>query len=152
VSPPDNIFQIERATSVGVEAVQVVYNRLERKPEAVVLPSCQKQQLGVLARVPLASGYLSGKYKPGMHFDKTDWRSTADPKRHEDRLREAQKIQETEVPKGTDMAQWALAWCLRHDAVACVIPGCKNVQQVESNAAGAELARKDHPLAAPPPG
>jgi aryl-alcohol dehydrogenase-like predicted oxidoreductase len=151
VSPPDNIFQIERATSVGAEAVQVVYNRLERKPEAAVLPSCQKQHLGVLARVPLASGYLSGKYKPGMQFDKSDWRSKADPKRHEERLREAQRIAETEVPKGTDMAQWALAWCLRHDAVACVIPGCKNVQQVESNAAGAELARKDHPLAAPRP-
>jgi len=147
VSPPDNVFQIDRATSVGVEAVQVVYNRLERKPEAALLSSAQKQNLGVLARVPLASGILTGKYKPGMQFAKSDWRSTADPKRHEERLRETQKIKETEVPPGTDMAQWALAWCLKHDAVACVIPGCKNVKQVESNAAAAELARKDHPLA-----
>ncbi len=151
VSPPDNIFQVERATSVAAQAVQVVYNRLERKPEAAVLPSCQQQQLGVLARVPLASGYLTGKYKPGMQFDKSDWRSTADPKRHEERLRESQRILETEVPQRTNMAQWALAWCLRHDAVACVIPGCKDVKQVESNAAGAESAPKDHPLAAAAP-
>lgn len=149
VSPPDNIFQVERATSVVAQAVQVVYNRLERKPEAAVLPSCQQQQLGVLARVPLASGYLTGKYKPGMQFDKSDWRSTADPKRHEERLRESQRILETEVPQRTNMAQWALAWCLRHDAVACVIPGCKDVKQVESNAASGST--KDHPLAAAAP-
>jgi aryl-alcohol dehydrogenase-like predicted oxidoreductase len=49
------------------------------------------------------------------------------------------------------MAQWALAWCLRHDAVTCVIPGCKDVRQVESNAAAAELARKDHPQVRPMP-
>ena len=47
------------------------------------------------------------------------------------------------------MTQWALAWCLRHPAVSCVIPGCKNVEQVESNAKAADLPSiaSDHPLA-----
>lgn len=146
VSPNDNLFQVDRATQVGAGTIQVVYNRLDRKPEQDLLQSCQRQDLGVLARVPLASGLLSGKYKPGTNFKEGDVRSTHDPKKTEERLQEVQKIAETEVPNGVNMAQWALAWCLNHDAVACVIPGCKDVKQVESNAAAAELARKDHPL------
>jgi aryl-alcohol dehydrogenase-like predicted oxidoreductase len=145
VSPNDNLFQIDRATQVGAEAVQVIYNRLDRKPEQGLFQSCQRQDLGVLARVPLASGFLSGKYKPGTHFDPGDVRSSHDQQKNDQKLKEAQEIARTEVPPGVDMAQWALAWCLRHDAVTCVIPGCKNVQQVESNAAAAELGRKDHP-------
>ncbi len=49
------------------------------------------------------------------------------------------KIKETEVPRGTNMAQWALAWCLKNEAVTAVIPGCKSVQQVEQNARAADL-------------
>jgi aryl-alcohol dehydrogenase-like predicted oxidoreductase len=45
------------------------------------------------------------------------------------------------------MAKWALAWCLRHEAVTATIPGCKDVKQVESNAAAAALVSDDHPLA-----
>ncbi|MNI74788.1 Aldo/keto reductase family protein [compost metagenome] len=48
-------------------------------------------------------------------------------------------IRRNEVPEGVDMAQWALAWCLRHQAVSAVIPGCKNAAQVESNAAAVNL-------------
>jgi myo-inositol catabolism protein IolS len=151
VSPNDNLLQVDRATEVGAKAVQVVYNRLDRKPEEGLLQSCQRQDLGVLARVPLASGYLSGKYKPGAKFESDDVRSTHDQQKTQEKLEEVQRIAQTEVPPGVGMAQWALAWCLRHDAVACVIPGCKNVQQVESNAAGADLARKDHPLVRPAP-
>jgi aryl-alcohol dehydrogenase-like predicted oxidoreductase len=151
VSPNDNLFQVDRATQVGVEAIQVVYNRLDRQPEEGLLQSCQRQDLGVMARVPLASGYLTGKYKPGTQFKEGDVRSTHDPKKTQEKLEEVQRIMQTEVPKGVDMAQWALAWCLRHDAVACVIPGCKDVRQVESNAAAAELARKDHRLLRPAP-
>lgn len=151
VSPNDNLFQVDRASQVGAQTIQVVYNRLDRKPEEGLLQSCRRQDLGVLARVPLASGLLSGKYKPGAHFKEGDVRSTHDPKKTEERLKEVQQIAETEVPKGVKMAQWALAWCLRHEAVACVIPGCKNVEQVESNAAAAELVTKDHPLARPRP-
>ena len=144
VSPNDNIFQIERATEVGATVVQVIYNRIDRKPEQALLPSCSQQDLGVLARVPLASGFLSGKYKPGAKFEKGDVRSTHDQQKTEARLREVEEIRKNELPAGGDMAQWALAWCLKHDAMTAVIPGCKNVAQLTSNAAAAELARDDH--------
>jgi aryl-alcohol dehydrogenase-like predicted oxidoreductase len=146
VSPNTNLFQVDRATEVGAEAVQVVYNRLDRNPEQGLLQSCQRQDLGVLARVPLASGLLSGKYKPGTHFKEGDVRATHDPQKTQQQLKEVEQIARIEVPQGVEMAQWALAWCLSNDAVACVIPGCKDVRQVESNAAAADLARKDHPL------
>jgi aryl-alcohol dehydrogenase-like predicted oxidoreductase len=62
-----------------------------------------------------------------------------------------QEIQQNELPPGVPMATWALAWCLQHPAVTCVIPGCKTVEQVEANAAAAQLSivRPDHPQAAP---
>lgn len=52
-------------------------------------------------------------------------------------------------PQGVPMAPWALAWCLQHPAVTCVIPGCKSVEQVVSNASAADLdlVRDDHPQA-----
>src|SRR6185437_915070 len=139
VSPNDNLFQIDRATEVHCQAVQVVYNRLDRKPEEGLLQSCQRQNLGVLARVPLASGFLSGKYRPGTRFKEGDVRHDQDSEKIEAQLKEVEQIQKSEVPPGVNMAHWALAWCLRNPAVCCVIPGCKNVSQVESNAAAAEL-------------
>jgi aryl-alcohol dehydrogenase-like predicted oxidoreductase len=151
VSPNDNLFQIDRATEVGAKAVQVVYNRLDRKPEEGLLQSCQRQDLGVLARVPLASGLLSGKYKPGSKFPTSDVRSTHDAQKMDEKLREVELISKSEVAQGVNMAQWALAWCLKHDAVANVIPGCKDPAQVSSNAAAARLARQDHPQIRPTP-
>jgi aryl-alcohol dehydrogenase-like predicted oxidoreductase len=61
----------------------------------------------------------------------------------------AVQIQQNEVPQGVGMAQWALAWCLQHPAVSCVIPGCKSVEQVEANvqAASLDLVKDDHPSA-----
>jgi len=135
ISPNDNIYQVERAAAVGASTIQVVYNRLDTQPEAHIFPICLDQNLGVLARVPLASGFLSGKYKPGMAFtDADDVRSRRDAAETEERLRLAQEINRNEVPQGMDMAAWALAWCLRHPAVSCVIPGCKSPAQVEANA------------------
>ncbi len=140
VSPNTNMHQVSRAALVGVSAIQVVYNRLDRKPEAEVLPACKEQDLGVLARVPLASGLLSGKYKPGAVFDNPeDVRAQRDPDDVQRQLAEVERIAAEEVPPGAPMAAWALAWCLQNEAVTCVIPGCKSPQQVESNAAAAEL-------------
>ncbi|MEF2966441.1 aldo/keto reductase [Paenibacillus sp. M1] len=135
----DNLHQTEASTKVHSEAIQVVYNRLDRTPEQRVFPSCERQDLGVLARVPLASGYLSGKYKPGAVFDKTDVRHRHDPENTRRKLEEVERIAREEVPEGVNMAEWALAWCLRHPAVSAVIPGCKNPAQVESNANAAKL-------------
>jgi len=135
----DNLHQTEQSTKVNSQVIQVVYNRLDRKPEERVFPSCEKQNLGVLARVPLASGYLSGKYKPGAVFDNTDVRHRHDPENTRRKLEEVEEIRRNEVPQGVDMAQWALAWCLKNPIVSAVIPGCKNPAQVESNAAAAQL-------------
>jgi aryl-alcohol dehydrogenase-like predicted oxidoreductase len=146
----DPLHQTTKATEVGASTIQVVYNRLDRRPDEDVFPSCVEQDLGVLARIPLASGFLSGKYRPGQQFaTPDDLRSSWDPVRIQDRLRQVQEIQQTEVPAGVPMAPWALAWCLQHRAVSCVIPGCKTVEQVESNArtAGLDLVRDDHPQA-----
>jgi aryl-alcohol dehydrogenase-like predicted oxidoreductase len=150
ISPNDNTHQSDGATAADVETVQVIYNRLDRVPEEKVFPSCRRQNLGVLARVPLASGLLSGKYKPGATFPKGDVRHDKKQEQLDAQLREVERIRATEVPPGVDMGRWALAWCLQHPAVACVIPGCKSVEQVEANAAAAgllDLVRDDHPLA-----
>ncbi len=142
VSPNTNIHQIEQASKFGIEVVQIVYNRLDRAPEKTVFPSIQSQDLGVLARVPLASGLLSGKYKPGAEFcNPADVRSLREKKAIQAQLLEVEQIKQNEVPQGVDMAAWSLAWCLRNPAVTAVIPGCKNPQQVESNAKAVELLR-----------
>jgi len=143
----DNLHQTAASTKVGSKAIQVVYNRLDRTPEQRVFPSCMEQNLGVLARVPLASGFLSGKYKPGAVFGETDTRHRQERAIVEQRLQEVQSIQAQEVPAGTDMATWALAWCLKHPAVTAVIPGCKTPAQVDANAAAAGLAPAEHPHA-----
>lgn len=133
-------YQIEQAASVGAETFQVIYNRLEREPEELLFPTCERENLGILARVPLASGFLSGKYKPGYVFEnKNDVRSRHNQDEVESRLREVQNILKEEVPEGCDMASWALAWCLRNPLVSAVIPGCKDPDQVVSNAAAVNL-------------
>ncbi|GIO87680.1 aldo/keto reductase [Paenibacillus faecis] len=139
----DNLHQTEASTKVNSQVIQVVYNRLDRTPEQRVFPSCERQDLGVLARVPLASGYLSGKYKPGAVFDSTDVRHRHDPESTRQKLEEVERIAREEVPESVDMARWALAWCLRHPAVSAVIPGCKNPAQVEANASAAELVENE---------
>jgi aryl-alcohol dehydrogenase-like predicted oxidoreductase len=145
----DNIYQTDLATQVNADVIQVVYNRLDRKPEEGVFPSCERQNLGVLVRVPLASGYLSGKYKPGTVFGQNDVRHNHDKQKTLEKLKLVEEIKYNEVPEGVNMAQWALAWCLQHPAVTSVIPGCKSVEQVELNAKAAdlEMVNSEHPQA-----
>jgi aryl-alcohol dehydrogenase-like predicted oxidoreductase len=147
-SKHDRIYQVDKSSSVGAEAIQVVYNRVERKPEEKVFDSCIRQDLGVLARVPLASGFLSGKYNKDARFIASDVRSSWKDDEMAEVIKEVEKIK-SEIPQDVPMAQWALAWCLRHPAVTCVIPGCKTVEQVESNAMAANLPdiSDDHPQA-----
>ncbi len=148
----DNLHQTRASLARGVSTIQVVYNRLDRKPEERVLPSCIEQELGVLARVPLASGFLSGKFKPGDEttFSKDEVRGHWwTPRDIAKTIAEVERIKHEEVPKGAEMAGWALAWVLKHPAVSCVIPGVKSVAQVESNARAAEFdfVAADHPHA-----
>ena len=145
-----SLYQVEKASDVGAAAIQTVYNRVHRKPEGKIFNSCIRQNLGVLARVPLASGFLSGKYSKDSKFAGTDVRSSwQDQDEWQETFREVASFK-NEVPTGVSMAHWALKWCLQHPAVTCVIPGCKTVEQVESNALAADLqaVRDDHPQAA----
>jgi len=143
------IYQADRASDVGAEAVQVVYNRIHRDPEDQIFGSCIRQNIGVLARVPLASGFLSGKYVKGSQFDDTDVRGVLQTQGYRNKAVGQIESLRKEVPDGVPMAQWALAWCLQHPAVTCVIPGCKTIEQVESNAGAADLpsVSDDHPQA-----
>ena len=131
-------IQIHGARGVGAEALQVVYNRLTRAPEEHYFPLAERDRLGILARVPLASGLLSGKYRAGAAFAGNDYRSTVDPEKMKRDLQEVERVR-AEIPEGVPMAQWALAWCLKSPAVTAVIPGCRNAEQVRSNAAAAGL-------------
>jgi aryl-alcohol dehydrogenase-like predicted oxidoreductase len=142
--------QIEASKALHIEAVQVVYNRLQRQAEDHLFPVCERLRVGVLVRVPLASGLLSGKYQPGAKFAENDVRTKWQAAGMDERLADVQRIAKTEVPPGMPMARWVLAWCLKSPAVQCVIPGCKSVQQVEDNAQAADLDLVDpkHPWAA----
>lgn len=149
-----NEKQIEASKARDIEAIQIIYNRLQRGPEETrVFDLCREQNLGVLARVPLASGFLSGKYGADAKFPETDVRGRREPEQIRQTVEQVQQIQRDEVPEGVSMAPWALAWCLKHPAVTCVIPGCKSVEQVAANAAAADLdmVADDHPQAAPQP-
>jgi myo-inositol catabolism protein IolS len=71
-------LQARQARDVGAEALQVIYSRLDHRPEQLYFPLAQRDQLGILARVPLASGLLSGKYHVGTTFPSTEVRGTFD--------------------------------------------------------------------------
>ena len=132
-------WQARETAGFGVEALQVFYNRLDRRAETLYFPHAQKNNLGILARVPLASGLLSGKYKPGAAFAAGDVRTTFNAEKMQRDLAEVERLQREEVPAGVPMAQWAMAWCLKNPVVTTLIPGCKNPEQVKANASAAEL-------------
>jgi len=134
-----SVLQAGEAWSRGAEALQVVYNRLDRRPEQLYFPHAERDRLGILARVPMASGLLSGKYRPGAKFQANDVRGTFDAAKLERDLAEVERLRQTEVPPGMPMGAWALAWCLKNPLVSAVIPGCKDAGQVVANAAAADL-------------
>ena len=135
-------LQAREAAKFGVEALQVYYNRLDQRPEQMYFPHAEKDRLGILARVPLASGLLSAKYKPGATFPANDVRSAIDAEKMKRDLAEVERLQKTEVPAGVPMAKWAMAWCLRNPVVTALIPGCKNPGQVKANASATELVEE----------
>jgi len=132
-------LQAKEARRVGAEVLQVVYNRLERRAEQDFFPYAQAAGLGVLARVPLASGFLSGKYAGFESFPANDVRSTFDQARFRQWVGEVEAIKRAELPAGVAMSQWALAWCLKNPLVSSVIPGSKDASQMEANARAAEV-------------
>jgi aryl-alcohol dehydrogenase-like predicted oxidoreductase len=132
-------IQARDAFGRGYGVLQVVYNRLDLRAESEVFPYARRYGLGILARVPLASGFLSGKYEVGDSFPAGDFRSTLGKEEVVRRIREAERLADEELPLGVSRTRWALAWCLRDPVVAAVIPGAKSPEQVAENASAADL-------------
>jgi aryl-alcohol dehydrogenase-like predicted oxidoreductase len=135
----DDLHQTARATAIGASVIELTYNRLNRAAEPAVFEACRAQQLGVLAREPLANGYLSGRYRTTGVTGTDDWRSSMDAQEVRDRLTLVEQIRATEVPPDVPMAEWALAWALQQPAVSAVITGTKSLDQLESSASAADL-------------
>jgi aryl-alcohol dehydrogenase-like predicted oxidoreductase len=134
----------------GVKSVQIIFNVFRQKPADEFFPLAEEKGVGILARVPLASGLLSGKMSADRTFTEDDHRNFNREGRAFDRgetfsgvdfetgLRAAEELKEL-VPEGHTLAQFALCWILMHPAVSCAIPGGKNPAQVEDNVAAADL-------------
>ena len=135
----DDMFQLNHAKIANVDMFQIVYNRINKKAEEKILPFCKQHNFGVLARIPLARGHLSGKYAPDVIFPPNDKRSLEDREQTIHQLEFVQKLKQTEIPLNVNMAQWALSWCLQNPAISAVIPGMKNLEQVELNAKASDF-------------
>jgi aryl-alcohol dehydrogenase-like predicted oxidoreductase len=121
------------------ETIQVVYNMLEREPEAELLPLAQAQGIGIIARVPLASGFLSGKFTQDTQFAPNDHRSrTYPPEKIRQMVGQVAKLDFLTEGKSKTLAQAALQYCLAHPAVSAVIPGAKTPEQARANAAASD--------------
>jgi aryl-alcohol dehydrogenase-like predicted oxidoreductase len=142
----------------NVASVQIILNALRLKPLERFLPEACARGVAVIARVPLASGLLTGKLSATSTFPPDDHRTF-------NRFGESFDVGETfsgvplefafeavealraAVPEGWTMARFALAWCLSQQGVSCVIPGAKNPQQVEDNVGASGLTLTDDQLA-----
>ncbi len=134
----------------NVVSVQIIYNMLRQRPESLFFDQAQKKGVAVIARVPLASGLLSGKFSANSSFDETDHRNfnrngeafdvgeTFSGVPFERGLEIVEKIRPL-VSGNATMAQFALRWILMNDAVTVVIPGARTVAQSRANAEADDL-------------
>jgi aryl-alcohol dehydrogenase-like predicted oxidoreductase len=134
----------------NVKTVQIIFNVFRQKPDEEFFPLAEERNIGILARVPLASGLLSGKMSAGRVFAEDDHRffnregeafdrgETFSGVDFETGLQAAEELKQV-VPDGHTLAQFALRWILMHPAVSCAIPGGKNPSQVEDNVAAAQM-------------
>ena len=118
-----------------VDTVQVIYNIFDQSPERNLLPLCQSENIGVLARVPLDEGGLNGHLDENTTFEPGDFRAfyfKGDRKKqvaeHVDALRK-------DLDGGQSVPEVALRFCLSHPAVSSVIPGMRTRRHVDANAA-----------------
>jgi aryl-alcohol dehydrogenase-like predicted oxidoreductase len=134
----------------NVASVQIIFNILRQRPVELFFELAKKKNVAVIARVPLASGLLSGKFSRSSIFDKEDHRNfnrngeffdvgeTFSGMPYEQGLDVVEKIRPL-VNGSETMAQFALRWILMFDAVSVVIPGARTVAQAKSNAAASAL-------------
>ena len=117
-----------------IDFFELRYNFFEREPEEKFFPMCKKLKLGVIARVPLASGFLSGKYKEDITFPSNDVRSGMSQDKVRELVQKVKKLKYMEKITGKSLAQVALKFCTQNSAVSSVIPGAKTPQQLLKNA------------------
>ena len=137
-----------------VKTVQIIFNIFRQKPADVFFADAQAREVGILARVPLASGLLTGKLTRDTVFAADDHRQfNRQGERFDmgetfsgvpyDAALDAVDALRPLVPAGVSLAQFALRWILMHDAVTCAIPGAKTPAQARDNAAAADVAALD---------
>ncbi|MDU0290635.1 aldo/keto reductase [Saccharothrix longispora] len=134
----------------GVASVQIILNALRLKPLERVLPAAAEAGVAVIARVPLASGLLSGKYTASTTFGEDDHRNynrngdafdvgeTFSGVPFEVGLEAVERLRPL-VPAGATLAQFALRWIVDQPGVTVVIPGARNAEQARANSAAADL-------------
>jgi len=134
----------------GVQTVQVIFNIFRQRPAELFFAEAQRRKVGILARVPLASGLLSGKITRNRQFANDDHRNfnrhgeafdrgeTFSGVDFETGLRAVEELKAF-VPKGATLAQLALRWILEFPAVTCAIPGAKRPAQVAENITASDL-------------
>jgi aryl-alcohol dehydrogenase-like predicted oxidoreductase len=121
-------------------ALQVLYNALNQAPDNELFPLAKEKGYGIIARVPLASGLLSGKYRPDTTFATDDVRQNfLTPKRLEEVIPRVDEVKSIIGGTARALAEGALRFVLANDAVSTTIPGMRNVRQVEMNAAADEV-------------
>jgi aryl-alcohol dehydrogenase-like predicted oxidoreductase len=121
-------------------ALQVLYNALNQAPEKELFPLAKEKGYGIIARVPLASGLLSGKYRPDTTFGTDDVRQNfLTPKRLEEVIPRVDEVKSIIGGTARALAEGALRFVLASDAVSTTIPGMRNVRQVEMNVAADEV-------------
>ncbi|GAB7037520.1 MULTISPECIES: aldo/keto reductase [Catenuloplanes] len=141
---------LEAIARPGTASVQIILNAFRLKPLEAVLPAAAEAGVGIIARVPLASGLLSGRYDANTTFPANDHRTfnrhgesfdvgeTFSGVDFETGLEAVRRLTPL-VPPGATLAQFALRWILDHPAVTVIIPGARNAAQAEGNAAAAAL-------------
>jgi aryl-alcohol dehydrogenase-like predicted oxidoreductase len=135
----------------NVATVQIIYNMFRQRPAEHFLSAARERNVGVIARVPLASGLLTGKFNRDTRFSPTDHRNfnrhgesfdvgeTFAGVDYETAIAAVEQLRSL-VPADSTMAQMALRWILMNDAISTVIPGAKTPEQAQGNAAAADLA------------
>jgi aryl-alcohol dehydrogenase-like predicted oxidoreductase len=134
----------------NVQTIQIIFNIFRQRPADLFFKLAQEKQVGILARVPLSSGMLTGKMTAKTQFEDDDHRKfnrqgeafdKGETFSGVDYALSLQAVDELRalVPEGWSMAQLALRWILMHEAVTCVIPGAKRPTQAFDNASAADL-------------
>ena len=134
----------------GVQSVQIIFNMLRQRPRELFFAEAQRRQVGILARLPLSSGLLTGKLDRNTRFEANDHRAfnrhgesfdrgeTFSGLDYELGLEVVEQLRPL-VPENMSMPQMALRWILMFPAVTCAIPGAKRPEQVAENAQAADL-------------